>query len=477
MSARFRHVRRPFYVLILAWLCCWEHERAAGQDALAVFPFLETAQSVETVKNEVVDDVKNEVVIETPKPAPYFGWDDDNFILRSADKNFILRFTGQIQNDYRSYLGKDDETDVDTFLIRRARLGIEANVYQYYEFRLLPDFDPNGTGVTAVQDAYLNIHYWDEFQVEMGRFKEPVSYEELIQDRYVPTLERSLIDQMVPGRDVGLMIQGKGLFGGKLQYAVGVFNGTINGNLDTNDRKDAAARVAVKPFFTEEDALPMLQYFGFGVSGTTGIEQEAVSPATLKTPSGIPWFTFNSTVRENGLRTRFTPELTWFWDSFGFMAQYYEEHEQLNPGGNSAAAMKELVDLPIQGWLVLGTWLVTGEQRTDYTQLIAPLRPFDPKNPLTNPGAIELLAGASRLQLGSQVFTAAIPLTTNTAAQQSSSGASELTIGFNWYFNKWVRMQFNYEHSWFDQPIRLGPGPNGLLKSDDALLTRLQVIF
>jgi hypothetical protein len=38
-------------------------------------------------------------------------------------------------------------------------------------------------------------------------------------------------------------------------------------------------------------------------------------------------------------------------------------------------------------------------------------------------------------------------------------------------------MQFNWEHAWFDDPVRLGPGPQGLLKHQDSLLTRFQVIF
>ena len=52
-----------------------------------------------------------------------------------------------------------------------------------------------------------------------------------------------------------------------------------------------------------------------------------------------------------------------------------------------------------------------------------------------------------------------------------------MTLGFNWYLNAFVRVQFDYERSWFDDPIRLGPGPRGLFRHDDALLSRLQVIF
>src|SRR5262249_5790607 len=159
---------------------------------------------------------------------------------------FKLRFTGQIQGDYRAFLQGEDRTDVDTFLVRRARLGIEANMDDYYEFRLLPDFSnaqgPGGPAQTRIPDPYNNSAYWDCFQIEAGKFKQPFSYEQLIQDRFVPTVERSIIDQLVPARDCGLMVHGQKLFDDKLDYAFSVYNGEINGDFDFEKRKDVAGR-------------------------------------------------------------------------------------------------------------------------------------------------------------------------------------------------------------------------------------------
>src|SRR5580700_9585147 len=158
------------------------------------------------------------------------------FYIQSPDKVFSLRFTGQIQADYREYLNTKDRTDIDTFLLRRARFGLEATLGKYWEFRFLPDF---GQGTAIVQDAYLNVHYWDCFEFEVGRFKQPISYEQLIQDRYVPTLERSLMDQLVPARDLGAMIHGEEVFDHRLDYAISFSNGEINGNsTDLNNNKD-----------------------------------------------------------------------------------------------------------------------------------------------------------------------------------------------------------------------------------------------
>jgi len=63
-----------------------------------------------------------------------------------------------------------------------------------------------------------------------------------------------------------------------------------------------------------------------------------------------------------------------------------------------------------------------------------------------------------------------------------SSGALETTVGFNWYWNKWVRAQFNWEHARFDDPVNLvGTSANAKpalwTNHDDCLYCRFQFIF
>src|SRR5262249_11048788 len=151
-----------------------------------------------------------------------------------------------------------------------------------------------------------------------------------IQDRYVPTLERSMIDQLVPARDEGVMIHGQRLFGDMLDYAGSVSNGEINGDSDTNDRKDVVGRVVVRPFNCEY-CRPILHRLQIGMSGSVGIEEEPVMPSTLKTPAGVPWFQFSPGVRADGRRERWSPEIAYFLGSFGMAAQYFEQEQRLRP--------------------------------------------------------------------------------------------------------------------------------------------------
>jgi phosphate-selective porin OprO/OprP len=397
------------------------------------------------------------------------GW-DNGFILRSADKQFNLKVTGQIQADYRAFVDDIDNVDIDRFFIRRARLGIEANMFEYYEFRLLPDF---GQGQAVVQDAYLNVHYWDSFQVEAGKFKQPFSYEQLIQDRFVPTLERSMIDQLVPARDCGLMIHGQKLFSDRLDYGVSVSNGEINGNTDTNDHKDLVGRIAWRPL--NDPALwPIVRNLQIGISGSTGVEQEPVSPNTLTTPATVRWFQYNPNVRADGLRNRWSPEISYFYGGFGFAAQYYREDQELRPSFVGPTS-RVVVNVPYDGYYVLATYLLTGEERTTYSQPITPLRPFNPCYPFHCCGAWEAVARVSRLHVGDVVFAQGPGRLADPTL--FTSEATELTLGFNWYLNTYVRTQFNWERAWFGTPVRLAAGPNGVLGRQDSLMARFQIIF
>jgi phosphate-selective porin OprO and OprP len=418
--------------------------------------------------------------LEAPKPDPgpadgkkpplLAGWDDKSgFVLRSADSDFQLRITGQIQPDCRYYLDDRDAVDLPNLLVRRARLGIEATVFQHYDFRLLPEF---GQGQTRLLDAYLNARWWDEFQLEAGKFKQPFSYEQLIQDRFVPTLERSMIDQLVPARDVGVMVHGYKLFDDRFDYQASVFGGVINGDQDNDRNKEVAGRIAVRPL--RGLGLPAwAEPVQLGVATTFGNDRGVLAPATLRTPDGVPWFQFLPTARPDGTRTRLCPEFAYVSGPFGLLAQYFEEHQELRfPAGRRGPA--GVVDVSYRGGFVLATALLTGEERKSFSQAVTPLAPFDPPGGCYGPGAWELVGRVSWLGLDADDPRGFARLIDPT---RSATRATELTAGFNWYWNAWVRLQFNWEHARFNNAVRLGPTAGNRLDRQNTFLTRLQIIF
>ena len=420
----------------------------------------------------------------------FSGW-NNGFFLESPDRSCQLRITGQIQGDYRGFLDTVDSSpsnsatagstgSPDSFLIRRARLGIEATMYNYYEFRLLPDF-AGTTPAKSITDAYMNVHYWDQFQFEIGKFKQPFSYEDLIQDRYVPTMERSMMDQLVPQRDEGAMIHGEKLFDGRFDYAFAVSNGNPNDTgIDDNNDKDLNARIVVRPFFS--DACGILGGLRLGIAGSIGVENDTISstsstPPTITTPATVTWFAYNSGVVANGVRHRVSPELVYFYGSFGFASQYYHQDQNLQ-----ASSTKPIVNVGIDGYYVMATYLLTGEERTGYSQQIEPLRSFDPCAPIASPGAWELVFRVDQLEVGQPAFknglanNSPLPSTSTANNDRSSNEAFEMTVGLNWYLNKWARTQLNWEHANFASPVQMGNMKRALTE-EDALYTRFQVIF
>lgn len=403
-----------------------------------------------------------------PKATPVAGW-DDMFFLRSADKRFSLRFTGQLQADYRNYLDPTDAVDLDQFLVRRARFGLESVLFKNYEFRLLTDL---GQGQPRLVDGFLNVHYWDSVQFTAGKFKQPFSYEQLAQDRFTPFMERSIIDQLVPARDAGVMVHGQNLFNGLLDYGLAGSNGERDGDTDTNGAKDITGRVVVRPFAWKKDSV--LERIQIGASVDVGNQNEPINPQTLRTPASVPFFQFNRGVIADGRRSRWSPELVYFVGSFGFATQYFQMSQRMRPAATGAGSAFD-INVPFEGYYVQATYLLTGEQRTSYSQAIDPKRPFDPHKNTFGPGAWELAARVSRLQLGDVVFAPGAARLADPNAV--SNTATELTVGFTWYMNKWVRSQFNYEHTWFGREVRLGPGPQGLFRDHDSFQARLQFIF
>jgi len=131
-------------------------------------------------------------------------------------------------------LDAHDQTDVDTFLLASGSFGIEPRFSSITNSAFLPDF---GVGKAVIQDSYLNVHYWTRFgNSRFGKFKQPFSYEQLIQDRFVPTLERSIIDRSFRPRRGCDDSRFRSYSATRVDFALAVSNGEINGDGDSNNQ-------------------------------------------------------------------------------------------------------------------------------------------------------------------------------------------------------------------------------------------------
>ncbi len=320
-----------------------------------------------------------------------------------------------------------------------------------------------GQGTTTLEDAYADIHYWQEFQLLVGKFREPVGLERLEEDRALKFVERALPSDLVPDRDLGFDLHGN-LFAQRVDYALGLFNGTpdntATADSDNNDGKDFAGRIFVHPF--ADTSLEYVRQLGFGIAGTYGDERSTTIDSTYKTVGQNVFFTYAKGVIAAGPRYRYSPQFSYYWQSFGLLGEYVQNTQRLLLPSSKKAAHPQPISN--QAWQLAATYLVTGEDAT-YGQ-VKPRRNFDPVG--GGIGAWELAARIDQLLIDRDVYNYGFASSSTSALE-----AFEWTLGVNWYLNPNVKMQFDYAHTGF----RYGAA-NGHDRPDESvLLSELQLQF
>jgi phosphate-selective porin OprO and OprP len=379
----------------------------------------------------------------------------DGFTLQSPDGNFLLKVHGYLQSDSRWFPSNKGDTGANSFYLRRVRPIFEGTVYKNMDFRLMPDF---GLGTTVLQDAYLDLRLSPEFQIRAGKYKEPVSLERLQSGTDLLFAERSIANNLAPNRDVGAMFHGD-LSQGTIGYALGVFNGVLDGGLsdgDVEDSKDVVARVFLQPF--KNQAGSAAQGLGFGVAGSIGRQRDPLAALAYKTAGRSTFFKYDPAAVGAGDHRRLEPQLYYFQGPFGLMSEYARSQQGVRKGATRG-------DLTNTGWYVQGSYVLTGEKAT--YRSVTPAKPFDPKNGQW--GAFELAARLSQIHVDQDAFR--LGLADPTA---SASDAHAYTLGLNWYLNRAVKAQFNYERTVFDRSIKFGSDKRD---HEDVFLTELQLAF
>lgn len=389
------------------------------------------------------------------KQKPLAGW-NNGFFWESADGENRLRLRGYLQSDFRAATGAAGRTNTDSFFLRRVRPIFEGTVQKYVDFRIMPDF---GGGATVLQDAYLQLNYFPSAQVRVGKFKEPVSLERLQSGSEMLFVERSIANNLAPNRDVGIQVGGP-IFKGRAEYQIGLFNGVQDGGStdgDVGNDKDVAARFFFTPFKPNEKSP--LNGLGIGFAYTNGSHDEpSAGVLNYRTASRASFYRPTAGTTTDGRIVRFVPQLYYYNGPFGLMGEYLSSKQELINGAVRG-------DITNKAWFVQASYVLTGEKNS--FRSVVPRKPFDPKKGQW--GAFELAARYSRVDIDDQAFGLgfADPAT-------SVGSASAFTIGLNWYMNRALKLQLNYERTTFDRAIAFGANTTD---HEDVFLARFQVSF
>jgi phosphate-selective porin OprO/OprP len=383
-------------------------------------------------------ELEREAAAQKP-PGPRVITGERGFVIGDFDRLFELKVQGLLQVDGRHLFDTEDialQDKTDTFLIRRARLYLDATVLGLVDVRVMPDF---GNGATALYDAYADIHPTQWLRLRAGKFKPPIGLERLQTDAYVPMPERALDSNLSAQRDVGLEIWGD-VANAAVHYELAWLNGNPDGTINDVDNEQAksyGARLFLRPFQLGE--LHTLGDLGFGFAFLTGIEQGTSTVAngsasntwlpTFKSVSQNQIFTYivsttdpTLTVFAKGHHTRINPQLYYYLGPFGFLAEYVHEYQQVA----TATHQGSLNNQAAHGTL---SWVIGGENTYDG------VRPKNPLNWTTKDfGALELVARYGWLQVDNLAFPDYADPT------KSVSQAQEWSLGINWWLNRNVKL-------------------------------------
>ena len=385
-------------------------------------------------------------------PRVTAGW-RDGFYIESEKGDFRLQIGALVHADGRFGLADENEAVSDTFLIRRLRPYIRGRIAQRFEFYLNPDF---AGGTLVVQDAYLDTIVAPAFRIRAGKAKSPFGLERLHSAANLLFFERALPTAVAPNRDVGVQVLGD-LHGGLIGYMAGVMNGVADGtsaDLDASDSKDVVGRLILRPFSRNPDSP--LRGLTAALAASSGKQTGAGAlPAYRTAALQQPFFSYSSATAD-GTRTRYSPQVSYYFKSFGAIGEYVHSELPVRRG-----SIRE--DVAHEAWQVAAAFVLTGEPATDSGVGVRPRANFDFGN--GHLGAFQVGARYHVLTIDDRAFAL------NLAAPGASRKAESWTLGVNWYLTPQIKYVLNFERTVFDA------GTAAARRPENAIAFRTQLNF
>jgi phosphate-selective porin OprO/OprP len=373
--------------------------------------------------------------------------------ISSPDGKNSLTLRGYAQFDSRFFINDDNQSDVDTLLVRRARPIIEAQAGDF-AFRLMPDF---AGSTTRIMDAYAEYKPYQEFNIRAGKFKPPVSLDRLKSATDTIFVERSMPANLAPNRDLGTQIYGDVI--PQLSYEFGIFNGAEdlgNNDNDVDDSKEWALRLFSHPFKQTASAFKDL---GVGVAGTWGEKEGSTSVRQVgayRTPGQASFFQYSTPTFANGEHYRLAPQAYYYYGPFGVQAEYTISSQELQNGVRKIVAENK-------AWETQLSYVLTGEDAS--FKGVTPAKPFNPSN--GGWGAWEVGVRAGELEVDDAVFPNFASIST------SASKATAYGAVLNGYLNDNVKVSLDYANTSFEG----GAVANQDREDEQVLFTRLGYKF
>ncbi len=401
----------------------------------------------DTLIPAVSGDEQKPIDSEPPKTKtgeyPRFAWDQHPSVL--FGKGTRISALARLQGHVRHSDAPEIEESAQTLDFARRRVGVEGEIANKLFFQVEAEIGSD----EIWRDVYADYTQFDGIQIQGGKFKLPFGLEENTGSTNLDFVYRSMAStRLAPGRDIGVMVHGR-VLKRFLRYEGGVFdhdgrNARLHDPEHVSGGPTLAGRVDVLPFRHHKSELSDLMV---GVAYTTTDVDEGLSGLQARTVFGFPFLSepdlwINGPRRRFGIEARIRPGPASI--KAEFMRVTSARHGQSTDG-------QDLSDFEASGWYVSGTWVLTGEKKADGVER--------PRHPFLRGGigAVEIASRLEKLTFG----------TLNGGPEASTSPRADVvlgnadravTLGVNWYLNRWVKIQGNAIQQTITDPLQ-GPLP------------------
>ena len=386
--------------------------------------------------------------------------------LRSGDR-FTIELITKLQTDFIQ-VDPELDADADDFDWRRRRFGVRGQVFGWLSYEVEREFRDK---LDPWRDVYVNAKANDWLEVRAGLFKVPFSLDNLTGSTSHDFVYRSVAARTIaPGRDPGVQVWGRS-DGRRFTYFAGVFKG--NDDVDIHDAvldddkgalslgQTFSARVTVQPLDAVDRLPRALRNLEFGVNGGTTTLPEGLSDLRGRSVFGFEYF---APVYVKGRRVRAGVDATLFAGPTSVKAEWIGAWDERRDQGLGDVTLPRVLS---KGWYTSGTWLLTGERKDSDVR---------PRRPIFQGGfgAVETAVRFERLSFGSTNTNGEPAFANPRAANLLRNREDILTVGLNWYLNRWFKVQTNAVHETFQDPERT---PLLGVRSFWSYVSRLQFAF
>ncbi len=375
-----------------------------------------------------------------------------------------VRLSGFLQLDSRTFLDDKEESGQDNFILRRFQPSLEVKLGKVHSFYIMPSFATN----PGILDVYVQSQFSNAFNVRVGKFKSPFGLERLQSATALAFNERAFPTNLSPNREIGAQIFGNILWD-TTQYQLGLFSGSVDNSAGLRNHVissnqsgiDFVGRFFSYPFNNIQ--FEFLQGLGLGVAYSYGTQQgnphaDSANLPAFRSPGQQTIASYVNGAFADGNRQRISPQLYFHYGPFGILGEYVISQQEIKLDNHIDRVTNEAFQIQL-------SWVIFNGDAA--FQRVRPREPFI-MDDLNTWGAVQLVARYSELNLDSNAFTHGL-----INSDHSVKKAQDFGVGVNWYLNRNIKLQLNYNQTHF---VKGADG--GVDRPEEKILfSRMQVAF